>query len=493
MKKWILPLCISVVLLTAASGVLLVLSNRHVYSEWTTVPSTCSQGGFSYRTCKLCGEIQYREKEPVLPHEYGEPVNQIRYETAYVECVRCGYRESCPYTPPEGIPRLYIEGTPAGVVIPVTFRYVDGTEEQTGYADIKIDASVERLKNKVNYDVTLFSDAGHTVPGMFVLRDTVGTVSAFTLKAEYYDLSGIRNLAASRLWEQVSASREEKDRKIADLPHGGADAGYPILFYTNGNFKGLYTLCLANEGSLFNMSGGGREMLLYTYPEFRRADFFVDMGDNFSVPVKVLLPEGEAVSAAEKSFGDCLDFISASDDASFIRRAEQYLDVDAAIDYLLCLYALGADDNRGLYCNWVTYNGKKWIPSMYNLTATFGMDSYGQSVSPDKTLLPSMEQEKVGSSTGVLLFDRLLQCFPDRVAQRYVFLREDILSDENVAAVMAEFSESIPPAVLEAEKEEYPDKQLLNAGSRAEELVTWFKQKTELLDGVFDRRTPADE
>lgn len=456
MKKQLLTAFLAVLLAILLIFTITTVSDTHIYGEIRQTEATCGEEGRMYRTCILCGKVEYGEVVPAVPHDFGETINRIRYETAYAECSRCKATEERPYTPPDGIARLYIEGTPGGTVIPVSFRYVDGEEERSGFAEVRVNGSIDRVAEKPDYDFSLYSDGGFSVPAEFFFGDEVGTVSALTLRANYYDLSGgAWNLGLASLWENVSASRENLDPNIAALPHLGAESGKPILFYTNGNFKGVYTLCTPDDESLYGLNDGRGGAVLYTHTLFGDAPYTVSADGN-DIPVTAIAPN--EADAYIESFQSMLDFAASVDEQIFADGIGTYLDIDAMIDYMAYLYALDLRTHDKLFCRFITYDGKKWIPSPYALDDGLGRGAAYDKNYPEAALTPSVTEDGISSGLSLSLYDRIWAHFSDRIAARYLALRSDVLSDGAVAAAMENKIEGIPEEALNAEFEEYPDK-----------------------------------
>ena len=435
----------------------LFLSTTHIYGEVKQTALTCGEEGRTYRTCLLCGKVEYGDSVSPLPHAFGETVRSIRYETAYVECSRCKKIEQRPYEAPKGIARLYIVGTPGGTVIPVSFRYVEENGEQNGYAKVSVNPSIERVEEKPDYDMIFYHDDAFSVNGEYYFGEEIGTTSAVALRAAYYDRSGgAWNLALSSLWERMVETRENREANLDALSHKGAEYGKPILLYTNGNFKGIYTLCAPDDGSLFGLNDEKQGAVLYTYTRFGVAEHSVTADGN-EIPVTIIYPK-ENGDEYVKSFQNMLDFAKNANDAEFTRKIGRYLDVDAMIDYMVYLYVLDLRVHDTRYCHFVTYDGKEWIPSPYALDDGLGRGAYYYRNYPQKPLSPYKEDDTVYSGMALSLYDRFMRCFSDEITARYCFLRADVLSNESILEALEAQVARIPEEVLKAEYEEYPAK-----------------------------------
>lgn len=446
-KKVVLPI---VLLCIVAIGVYAV-KRVHIYGAESYSEAACGEEAYTYRICKICGKVSYENTSQIIPHEFGETVNEIRFETAYAACMRCGYTEKREYQAPTDIPRIYVVGDPTYPVSYATMTYVDNEGTQTAFAAMRIGRSADRTQEKDSYDVTLYADGEFIEEAVCSFGAEVGSTSRFTLNAEWWDPGKIANLAASELWEQAVMTRTSLPKTLRSLSHLGADCGYPVLLYTNGNFKGVYDLCLANDRSLFGFSERESGAFFYTYPDLGDAAFTVET-ENADIPVTVVHPSEESGrNRYIQNFRYLFELAETSNDRRFTQNIGRYLDVDAAIDYLIALYVFDLPDNATYYCNWVTYDGRKWIPSLYHLTDAFAKEN------EQNGFVPTATDEGVDSGTGLALYDKLLSCYSERFAERYAALRDGVFSEENIRTVLKKQAEKISRDVYTAECDEYAE------------------------------------
>ncbi len=477
----IMAVCVLVV-----AGMVLYFAN-HNFSDWIKIDATCHEGGYEYRVCKNCDLVEYRNRVQPTDHTYSEHINDIVYRVNYAVCTKCGYRdESAKYEPPKDFPIVYFNGTTGTSVVSIDFKYQLNDDVVESYGDVNIDPNSDNIFRKKDYDFQLYSDKQHTVPFKFAANDIFGEQSEYVVRAEYLDMTGIRNLAASDLWSQVVSSRKNLNNNLSKLKYFGADFGVPALLYTNGNFKGLHTLNFPNNQLLFGLENNNRHALIYSKNAFGYFDARYESGPETISDLSVIWPDNDLDSKfATDSYQSFSEFVKNSNDRQFRQNLSSYLDVDAAIDYLICVYAFGADSNIIQHCNWVTYNGKKWIPSMYNLTYTFGLTIDGTTISPSETMIPQYTGEGIDAATDAYLWTKLINNFETRIRSRYTELRQGVLSDDNVSSVFNKYYSMIPEEVYEAEIREYPEKNMLNIHQGIEDIISWYSEKASLLDSVL--------
>ncbi len=486
-RKRLQRICIVMALCVFAVGGMMIFFRNHSFSDWVTVEATCHEGGYDYRVCKKCDSVEYKNRIEPIDHTYGDSINDIQHLVNYAICEECGFRdESGSYVPPADIPILYFNGTTGSAVVSIDFEFEENGKKITSYGDVSIDSNSDNVFKKKDYDFILYSDKKHTTPFSFAARETFGELSEYLVRAEYLDRTCIRNIAASEIWSQVVASRDNLDKNIAKLKFYGADYGVPALLYTNGNYKGLHTLNYPNNRLLFGLGDNKNHALVYSKSAFGYFDFRYESSPDTLSSMNVIWPDNDVDSKlAEESFLAFSDFVNNSSDSSFRTGISTYLDVDAAIDYLICMYAFGADSNVVQHCNWVTYNGQKWIPSMYNLTYTFGLTIDGLTVSPSDTMIPQYIEEGIDPDTDIYLWNRLINNFESRIRDRYTELRGSVLSEQNVSEVFAKYDAMISDEVHDSELAQYPEKSLLDIYPGIDSVLSWYKEKVLLLDSVL--------
>ena len=119
-----------------------------------------------------------------------------------------------------------------------------------------------------------------------------------------------------------------------------------------------------------------------------------------------------------------------------------------------------------------------WIPSVYDLDATWGLYWNGSKFLEPGTVHPA-------TSDMPLLWELLLKYYPDEVKDRYFEMRETVFSEENVRAAFGEYLSSIPAAVREAELKKWST---LPGTTRDpySQIVDFAEKQFGLLDSYFE-------
>ena len=434
-------------------------------------------------------------------HEHSGVLEALRTEEGLdvpccgvFRCSECGETYEASVTPADvGMPIVRLEGSMEGISksqkVTLDFSYDDGNGVAfTSSATLKWQGSSSLAYPKKNYNVQFVKEDGSKNKVKFV--SSWGKQSKYTLKANWVDHSGARNVVSAKLWGEIVHSRQKDDR-LDPLVNGGAIDGFPVLLYHDGNFRGLYTLNTPKDSWSFGRKDEtAREGLLF--------------GDDWTDSVKMFEPI-EDVNDPEASgwevkycsteddpdvgigwlgegMNDLIVFLRNNDGEALRAGLGYYTDVDRCIDYLLYVFFTCAGDNVGKNIIWATFDGVKYYPSAYDLDGTWGMTFDGEfpDVIPGWDSFVRLENN--------LLFVRLLDNYRDEITARYAELRESVLSIENIERRFSEFFGRIPAYVYAAEAEKWQDKPGMDINGLPQ-IKAFAEARAEFIDALFGSGT----
>lgn len=408
------------------------------------------------------------------------------------------------------LPRLFLTGDWQSATkthdVTLAVRYVPlSGAEVSCYGTVHWQGATSSSFPKKNYTLKLYKD--ETLEKKQKIDLGWGKESKYCLKANWVDCTQARNIVACRLWRDLVATRPAsalRDRLLGLSTNAGAIDGFPILVYMNGEFHGLYTLNVPKDDWMFDMTDAPTEAIIGA--DSWETDFTEDVGA-FTLDKNgdykanggawELKYFGNEKTTADptwvtESFNRLIRFVRDSDDATFRAGIDQYLDVDAAIDYLIYMYAIYMRDNSAKNILWVTYDGTVWFPSIYDQDGTFGMAWDGIREAPPDVMLPKVEQTggvyttvpniKLGSTN--LVISRLLTLFPERILARYAVLREEVLTEEHIMERFDAFVDTIPEVIYEAERERWPDVPSWGLFER-DYVAAWVPARLSALDAAM--------
>jgi hypothetical protein len=202
---------------------------------------------------------------------------------------------------------------------------------------------------KKNYTVRFFDDEALTRKHRMELRPGWQLEHKYVLKANYADATQVRNLLCADVWAQMAATRAGMEPRLAATSNYGATDGFPVTVWLNDEFHGLYTLNLHKDDDLYSMKKGWTDAVMIcngsaAQESMCRAETNFTNEEN---GWEVEFCGTDDTSWAKDSFNRLIRFVKTADDATFRKELSDYLDVEAAIDHLIALYALGLTIWRG--------------------------------------------------------------------------------------------------------------------------------------------------
>jgi len=296
----------------------------------------------------------------------------------------------------------------------------DGTNYEFGLT-IKPQGSSSLAYDKKNFTINL--------DDTIVIKESWGAQSEFCLKANYIDPTHAGNVVSAQLAGQMNAAYGVLDQ----APNGGSVDGIPVWVNINGEPIGMYTWCIPKAAWMFGMDEENPNHFVMCGEgplagcNFSSESYIHD--DEWSVEV------GDE-DAAFAAFDRLYDFVHNSSDEAFKENFEDYLDLDACLNYYCYIMITNAQDNINNNLLLATYDGRVWSPVLYDLDSLWGVRWDG------KDVVANDWQSVIENSS--VLWNKLRYCFAEELQERYAELRTDILSEENIWATFEAFMDSIP-------------------------------------------------
>ena len=333
----------------------------------------------------------------------------------------------------DDIPKIFINGT-----IPTTkdsvqseLTYISNTLKFHAYIEIKCQGTSSMKYPKKNFTIKLFKDAEHTEKFKVKFRNW-GEQNKFCLKANWIDISHARNVVSARLWGDVVKSRgnyDELPELLKTSPNQGAIDGFPIKVYNNGIYQGRYTWNIPKDAWMFNMDDELDSHCVLCGENYDsgcfRAAALIDESD-WSDEIHDSCPE-----SIKTRWNEVIDFVRNSSDEEFKNNLSNYFDIPSLIDYHIFGLASCGSDSYGKNQIYMTYDGIKWIASMYDLDTTWGMYWNGETL-VGADYARNRYEDYVNGRLGNLLYLRMEQNFREDLEARWEELKDGPLSLINI-------------------------------------------------------------
>ena len=352
----------------------------------------------------------------------------------------------------DDIPKIFFGGalqqTKKEAVVP--FRYISKTDDFSGYAEIKAQGNSSMSYPKKNQTVKMFSDESCDSKMKKDFKSW-GNQNKHVYKANWIDLSHARNVVSARLWADVVKSRadyESLPELLRTSPNQGAVDGFPVKVYAAGVYQGRYTLNIPKDAWMANMNKDLDIHCILCGENYVSGCFRAAANINESDWTDEI---HDVVPASIKTrWNEVISFVMNSTDEEFRENLSKYFYVDSLIDYYLFGLSSCGLDAFGKNQLYMTYDGQKWIATMYDMDSTWGLWWNGSSfVATD---YDRSEYQDFKDGEGNLLYIRLENLFYEELKARWAELRNGALSIENIINRFERFTDIVPAELV---KEDY--------------------------------------
>ena len=351
------------------------------------------------------------------------------------------------------IPKVFIDG-----VMPTTkddvlaeMTYISKTLNFHTYITIKCQGTSSMKYPKKNYTIKLFEDEGRTIKLKKDFRGW-GEQNKFCLKANWIDLSHSRNVVSARLWGDIVKSREnynELPEMLCTSPNQGAIDGFFIKVYYNGVYQGRYTWNIPKDVWMANMNDELDTHCILCGENYDGGCFralpIIDESD-WSDEIHDTCPD-----SIKARWTEVINFVMTSSDEDFKANLGNYFDIKSLIDYHIFGLAICGLDSYGKNQIYMTYDGNKWIASMYDLDSTWGLYWNGETLVAADYAREKFE-DRVQGRQGNLLYERLEQNFYEDLQTRWKYLKNNALSLTNIINRFERFTDVMTSDLI---KEDY--------------------------------------
>ena len=495
LQRALLRIAASVVLLAVSAGIAVYQrSNPEPESagyDTKVIPPNCADSGYTLYTSRDDGSTYTDDIVPALGHDFDRwqqvEANEVITHSTRV-CQVCGAWEDSFLYPEFSIPTLVLEGDLTGIgkknEVKIQASLTGGEQDVDCFATLKYQGHSSLNNDKKNYTLKFFTDESYTEKNKLTFSHW-NKENKYILKANYIDPSQCRNLICADIWADMVASREIIPEELKGLSNYGAVDGFPVALYINGSFEGLFTMNLHKDDDLFGMKDDREHAILIANTDTEEEAFFratAQFGED--TPWEVEFCGTQEDTWAKEKLNRLITFVMESDDETFRRDLEKYLDVDSAVDYLLFVYAMGLTRHGADELVLACYGSEDpWIASVYDMETAFGLDQNGFTAASPEEFLPFLEGDVWNSATGNLLWDRLLQNFYPQIQQRYRQLRQTVLDPQRMCSRVRDYLSAIDPLLWEADHAVYPhpNPQL----EHQKQITQYIPRRMELLDGIL--------
>lgn len=371
------------------------------------------------------------------------------------------------------------------------------THEIGTLKSIKVQGSSSQGYPKKNYTLNFTKN--------LQLKDTWGNHDKYVIKADWVDFSHMRNEFGAWLWGQIRKTNllTTRDKLVDDSgnsfskgdgylvgetnpsflgPNFGAIDSYPILVIVNNVYHGLYSMCVPKDDWMANLGLNEHDAIL-------SCEFNNDFGQ--------LAKTDEKGNLSDDKWG--IEFISDEDNQKWLADdlnqlldkivnptdsplddINQYMDIQSAIDYYVFNTLIANED--AITHNWLLQktNGGKWRMVAYDMDSSLGMWWNGQ-------------EYQRADSTGIkhqadlnALFGLIYKYGADRLKERWLDLRQYIISDITLNKAVDDWALKVPKPILDYEAKRWINRPGTRT-SNNQQIQDWLRLRTAYLDQEFNK------
>ena len=349
----------------------------------------------------------------------------------------------------EDIPKIFFSGELAqsktAKVVP--FRYISKTQDFYGFAEIKAQGNSSMSYAKKNQTVKMFKDESCEKKLKIDFKNW-GKQNKHVYKANWIDLTHARNIVSARLWGDIVRSRsnfDEYPEEFKTSPNVGAIDGFPVKVYANGIYQGRYTLNIPKDKWMSNMNDDLDNHCILCGENYASGCFRAKAninGSDWSDEIHDSVP-----ASIKTRWNEVISFVMNSTDEEFKANLGNYFDINSVLDYFLFGLASCGLDAFGKNQIYMTYDGQKWIASMYDMDSTWGLYwNGGKFVATDYAR--TSYEDMINGREGNLLYLRLEQLFYSELQNRWAELKVNALSIENIINRFERFTDIAPTELV---------------------------------------------
>ena len=261
----------------------------------------------------------------------------------------------------------YTNWTDKSTYYPATLTFTDGDRTFSMDIGIKPQGTSSLYGPKKNFTVKFAEGVSFS--------DKWGEQKKYVLKADYIDPTCSGNVVSAKL----AAEMNKAYGVLVDTPNYGVIDGFPVWVTINGEDAGIFNMTIPKDAWLFGMDEENPNHLVLACegwsPASRMQTAQIDYEADWAFEI------GEATEENKAAFERMVEFVCTADDATFVAEFDQYLDLDACLNYLCFLNIAYANDNVAKNMLMVTYDGKVWYPALYDLDSLWGIGYDGTATS----------------------------------------------------------------------------------------------------------------
>ncbi|AMV66189.1 Hypothetical protein ADU72_0240 [Pediococcus damnosus] len=333
---------------------------------------------------------------------------------------------------------------------------------------------------KHNYKLELFQDEACTKPKVVQLSTKVRATSEYALNSGYTDATNSRGTVDAQIWESIVASEKKVAPRLKEAPHFGILIPENMLLAINNDPQGLYSFTAWREAEDLGLKSNDPKQIAIMgnngFSDNKNLEFTHSTANLDGSDFTLLYPE-QVSDEVHEHVDRLMKFVHESTDELFKAKFDDYYSLESVIDYYLFVNLVNGSDNVMNNSIMITYDGNHWMFTAFDFEETWNLRFNGKELLRNSTWL-------FEKSTNRLL-NRVRKSFPSEIKNRWLELRQSVLSTKNLKRRFRIFYHRIGATTIDNDQAIWhsPSEKLTNL----EQILGAIDERTKICDDYFSK------
>lgn len=363
------------------------------------------------------------------------------------------------------------------------------------YATLEVQGASSAIYPKKNWTIAFFKDAEYSKEYEFRIGNLVPH-SEYVFKANWIDATHCRNIVSNRLWEQFIQARSGYPKRECEVAYDATDTdvmhridtgalchveGFPCVLYINGEFYGIGAFNIGKKRANYNLNKSSATQVQM------QAEQHIDFlnFEKSTTKWEIRNPKNGTFNSVEPIVAP---WFASNDptDADFKTNFPTTHDLQNAIDYLIFIEMLYADDCVDKNFQLTTWDGEKFYLLPYDLDTTFNLwwDGSKYTDPSDPSVVHSTNNV---TQSAMDFWDGFLDAYRTEIAARYNELKsKGVISVDNIYNLCTELTRKYGKDLFQKEQTKWPTiPSNTQIHTSVPQILDWVEDRITWMDSHF--------
>lgn len=363
------------------------------------------------------------------------------------------------------------------------------------YATLEVQGASSAIYPKKNWTIAFFKDAEYSKEYEFRIGNLVPH-SEYVFKANWIDATHCRNIVSNRLWEQFIQARSGYPKRECEVAYDATDTdvmhridtgalchveGFPCVLYINGEFYGIGAFNIGKKRANYNLNKSSATQVQM------QAEQHIDFlnFEKSTTKWEIRNPKNGTFNSVEPIVAP---WFASNDptDADFKTNFPTTHDLQNAIDYLIFIEMLYADDCVDKNFQLTTWDGEKFYLLPYDLDTTFNLwwDGSKYTNPSDPSVVHSTNNV---TQSAMDFWDGFLDAYRTEIAARYNELKsKGVISVDNIYNLCTELTRKYGKDLFQKEQTKWPTiPSNTQIHTSVPQILDWIEDRITWMDSHF--------